>query len=79
MVEEIQKFTKLTLLIHLILGSVFTLLYFIPEITFGLFGIGYNAIAGAIAMALACAMLGLTVSSLCGLMVKEWRLIRKLK
>ncbi|MBN1803005.1 MAG: hypothetical protein JW891_15960 [Candidatus Lokiarchaeota archaeon] len=74
--EEIQKFTKLTLLIHLIIGCIMTLLFFIPEITFGLLSIAYNGTVGAIAMALASAMLGLTISSLCGLMAKEWMKIK---
>jgi hypothetical protein len=73
MVEEIQKFTKLTFLIHLILGSIVTIMYFMPEVTFASLGVTYSQEAGAVTMILACAVLGLTVSSLCGLMAKEWK------
>ena len=76
MVEEIQKFTKLTFLIHLVLGILFTILYWIPEASAPLFGIAYNAEAGAFSMVVGAAAAGLTVSSLLGLMAKEWKEVK---
>ena len=46
MVDEILKFTKLTFLIHFFIAVLFAILYFIPEISFPLFGVINNPVIG---------------------------------
>lgn len=58
------------------MGALFTILYWIPEISIPLFGATYNAEAGAFSMVVGAAAAGLTVSSLCGYMAKEWKEVK---
>lgn len=74
--EQIQKFTKITFLLHIILGAIFTILYWIPETTLPLFGVAYNPGAGAMSMLVGAAAAGLTVSSLFGFFAKEWKEVK---
>ncbi len=76
MADEILKFTKLTFLIHFILGVVFTVLYWIPEVTAPLFGITTTPMLTSSSMTVAALTLALTVSSLLGFLAKEWKQVK---
>ena len=76
MAEEILKFTKLTFVIHFISGLLFTVLFWIPDITGPLFVVNYSAEVGAVTMMLGAAFVGLTIGSLLGILAKEWKEIR---
>jgi len=76
MVDEILKFTKITFLIHIILGSIFTILYWIPEISAPIFGLPYLIEAGAVSMVLGAAAAGLVASSIFGYFAKEWKEVK---
>lgn len=76
MVDEILKFTKITFLIHIILGSIFTILYWIPEISAPIFGLPYLIEAGAVSMVLGAAGAGLVASSIFGYFAKEWKEVK---
>ena len=76
LVDEILKFTKYTFLIHFILGLIFTIFYWIPEISAPLFGISYSVEGGAFSMVVGAAGEGFTISSLFGFMAKEWKEVK---
>ncbi len=76
MAEEILKFTKLTFIIHFITGLIFTILFWLPEITAPLFGFTYTPGLGAVTMTLGATFVGLTVGSLLGILAKEWKEIK---
>jgi len=76
MTEEIQKFTKLTFIIHLIIGFVFTILFWIPDITLPLFGISRTLETHAMSLTIGSLFAGLTVSSLFGVLAKEWNKVK---
>lgn len=76
MVDEILKFTKITFLIHLIIGLIFSIMYWIPEITIPLFGWSYTAMIGALSQVIGAAGAGLTISSLFGYLAKEWKEVK---
>jgi hypothetical protein len=76
MAEEILKFTKLTFIIHFILGLIFTIIFWIPDITGDLFVDSYTPEVGAVTMMLGAAFVGLTIGSLLGIFAKEWKEIR---
>lgn len=76
LVNEILKFTKYTFLIHFILGVIFTIFYWIPEISSPLFGISYSVEGGAFSMVLGAAAAGFTISSLFGFIAKEWKEVK---
>jgi MFS family permease len=76
MADEIQKFTKLTFLIHLVLGLIFTVMYWIPEISAPLFGLTYTAQSGALSMIIGAATAGLTATSLFGYVSQEWKEVK---
>ena len=76
MAEEILKFTKLTFVIHFIIGLIFTILFWLPEITAPLFGFTYSPGLGAVTMTLGATFVGLTIGSLLGIFAKEWKEIR---
>ena len=75
LVDEILKFTKYTFLIHFVLGVIFTIFYWIPEISGPLFGISYFVECGASSMVLGAAA-GFSISSLFGFMAKEWKEVK---
>ncbi len=76
MTEEILKFTKLTFVIHFITGLIFTILFWLPQMTSTLFGFTYTAELGAVTMTLGSTFLGLTIGSLLGILAKEWKEIK---
>ena len=76
MAEEILKFTKLTFIIHFITGLIFTILFWLPEMTGPLFGLTYSPGLGAVTMTLGAAFVGLTIGSLLGILAKEWKEIK---
>ncbi len=76
MADEILKFTKLTFIIHFITGLIFTILFWLPEITGPLFGFTYTPGLGAVTMTLGATFVGLTVGSLLGILAKEWKEIK---
>ena len=76
MVDEILKFTKLTFIIHFITAVIFTILFWLPEITGPLFGFTYTPGLGAVTMTLGATFVGLTIGSLLGILAKEWKEIK---
>ncbi|MFX1387896.1 MAG: hypothetical protein ACFE9M_11820 [Promethearchaeota archaeon] len=76
MAEEILKFTKLTFIIHFVVALIFTILFFIPDITVPLFGIPFNIYTQAMCLTIASLFAGFTVSSLCGIFAKEWKQVK---
>lgn len=76
MAEEILKFTKLTFIIHFITGLIFTILFWLPEITSNLLGFTYTPGLGAATMTIGAAFVGLTIGSLLGIFAKEWKEIK---
>ncbi len=78
MVDEILKLTKYNFLLHLIVGAIFAILFWIPTV----FGLIFNvtieslSIAAAFAQMIGALFTGLTVSSLLGFMAKEWKQVR---
>ncbi len=76
MTEEIQKFTKLTFIIHFVIALIFTILFFMPDISVPIYGMTVTDEVHAITLTLASAFVGLTVSSLFGIMAKEWKQVK---
>ncbi len=76
MADEILKFTKLTFIIHFVVGLIFTILFFIPDITGPLSLENVSAETNALSLTIASLFAALTVSSLCGIMAKEWKEIK---
>jgi len=74
--DEILKFTKITFLIHFLLGIVFTVLFWLPEVTGPLFGLSYTDEMGALSMLIGALFLGLTIGSLFGFLAKEWKEVK---
>ncbi|NVM36389.1 MAG: hypothetical protein HWN81_12395 [Candidatus Lokiarchaeota archaeon] len=76
MAEGIQKFTKLTFIIHFVIALIFTILFFMPNISVPLYGMTVTNEVHAITLTVASAFAGLTVSSLFGIMAKEWKEVK---
>ena len=76
MAEEMLKFTKLTFIIHFIGGILFTILFFIPDITATMYGITPSLDTHAMSLTIGALFAGLTVSSLCGIRAKEWKEVK---
>lgn len=76
MSEEILKFTKMTFIIHFIIGLAFTVLFWIPDITTPLFGIERTFDTHAMSLTIGALFAGFTVSSLCGILAKEWKEVK---
>jgi hypothetical protein len=74
--EEILKFTKMTFIIHFIIGLAFTVLFWIPDITTPIFGLERTFDTHAMSLTIGALFAGLTVSSLCGILAKEWKEVR---
>ena len=74
--EEILKFTKMTFIIHFIIGLAFTVLFWIPDITTPLFGIDITYDTHAMSLTIGALFAGLTVSSLLGILAKEWKEVK---
>ena len=76
MAEEILKFTKITFIIHSIIGIIFAILFLLPDITGPLFVDPYTPEVGAVTMMLGAAGVGLTIGSILGILAKEWKEIK---
>ena len=77
MAEEILKFTKLTFIIHFLIGLTFTILFWIPDIILPVFLIaGMTGETHAMSLTIGCLFAGLTVSSLLGILAKEWKQVK---
>ena len=76
MVYEILKFTKITFLIHLFVGIIFSILYWIPPMLAALFALTLDAMSSALSQIIAALFTGLTLASLLGYMAKEWKQVR---
>ncbi|MFW9823528.1 MAG: hypothetical protein ACFFE4_11360 [Candidatus Thorarchaeota archaeon] len=76
MAEEILKFTKLTFIIHFVIGLIFTILFFIPDIIAPLYGISSTTETRALGMVIGSLYAGLTASSLFGFLAKEWKEVK---
>ena len=72
MVDEILKFTKITLLVQLIYGILFAILYWLPAVTLPLFGIAVNDGTSALIQFLGCALAALSVSTILSLRKTSW-------
>ena len=78
MAEEILKFTKLTFIIHFIIGLAFTILFWIPDITIPIF-LGVASLdldTHALTLTIGCLFAGFTMSSLLGILAKEWKQVK---
>ncbi|MFX1567642.1 MAG: hypothetical protein ACFFCV_04655 [Promethearchaeota archaeon] len=76
MAEEIQKFTKLTFIIHFVIALIFTILFFMPDVSVPIYGMTVTNDIHAITLTVASAFAGLTVSSLLGIFAKEWKEVK---
>ncbi len=77
MAEEILKFTKLTFIIHFVIALIFTILFFIPDITVPLYAtVPITPETHAMSLTIASLFAGLTVSSLLGMLAKEWKQVK---
>ena len=78
MAEEILKFTKLIFIIHFVIGLIFTILFWIPDIVLPLYVdiVLVNLATHALSLTIGCLFLGLTVSSLLGILAKEWKQVK---
>ena len=77
MVEEIQKFTKITFIIHFVIALIFTVLFFLPDTTIPLYtNEPITPETHAMCLTIASLFLGLTVSSLFGIIAKEWKEVK---
>ena len=76
MTEEILKFTKLTFIIHFVVALIFTILFFMPDITGPIALLNPSVETHALTLTIASLFAALTVSSLFGFLAKEWRQVR---
>jgi uncharacterized membrane protein YtjA (UPF0391 family) len=76
MVDEMLKFTKITFIIHFVIGLLFTILFWIPDITAPMFGIAVNPDTSALSRTIGALFAGLTVTSLFGFLAKEWKEVK---
>ncbi len=76
MVEEIQKFTKLTFIIHFIVGIMFSTLFWIPDFTLPLLGIELTLGTRAMCSSIGALFTGLTIGCLLGIFAKSWKEVR---
>jgi len=76
MVDELLKFTKLTFGIHFGIGLIFTILFFIPDITISIFGLMLTNDTHAMSLTIGCLFAGFTASSLFAVLAKEWKEVK---
>ncbi|MFX0082122.1 MAG: hypothetical protein ACFE94_10255 [Candidatus Hodarchaeota archaeon] len=76
MTEEILKFTRLTFIIHFVIGVIFTIAFWMPEMTADIYGIAYTDETGAMSLIIGSVFAALTVSSLFGFLAKEWKEVK---
>jgi len=73
MPEEILKFSKWAFLFHIILGIVFTILYWAPAVSMPIFGVIFNSAAGAYSQIVGATTAGLTLGSAFCYKATEWK------
>jgi len=76
MAEEMLKFTKITFIIHFVIGLLFTILFWIPDITAPMYGIPVDEYTSAMSRMIGSLFAALTVSSLFGFLAKEWKAVK---
>jgi hypothetical protein len=78
MAEEIIKFTKMTFIIHFIIGLAFTILFWIPDITIPLYvgPMGLTFETHAMSLTIGALFAGFTISSFFGILAKEWKQVK---
>ncbi|UCD02147.1 MAG: hypothetical protein JSV23_03795 [Promethearchaeota archaeon] len=76
MAEEILKFTKLTFIIHFVVALIFTILFFMPDITGPIALLNPSVETHALTLTIASLFAALTVSSLFGFLAKEWKQVK---
>ncbi|MFX1572440.1 MAG: hypothetical protein ACFFB0_06800 [Promethearchaeota archaeon] len=76
MVDDILKFTRLTFIIHFVIGLIFTIFFWFPEVAADMYGITYSDETVAMDMVIGALFAALTVSSLFGFLAKEWREVK---
>jgi hypothetical protein len=76
MPEEVLKFSKWAFLIHVILGFVFTILYWMPTVSMPILVGAFSAVAGGFSQIVGAACLGLTLGSVFCYMAIEWKQVK---
>ena len=76
MADEILKFTKLAFAINFVIGLIYTILYWLPELNTSLYGVTYTELVGALSWLIGSCMIGLTLGSLFSIFAKEWKEVR---
>jgi len=76
MVEEILKFTKLTFIIHFIIGIMFSALFWIPDVTLPLLGIVLTLDTRVLCLSIGALFTGFTIGCLLGIFAKSWKEVR---
>jgi len=76
MTQDVLKITKLTFGIHFIIGFIFTILFFIPDITIPMFGLALSFDTHALSLTIGSLFAGFTASSLFGIFAREWKQVK---
>lgn len=76
MVDKILTITKITFGIHFVIGFIFTILFFIPDIIIPIFGLALTLDTHALSLTIGCLFAGFTASSLFGVFAKEWKQVK---
>lgn len=76
MSDKILTITKLTFGIHFVIGLIFTILFFIPDISIPIFGLVLTFDTHALSLTLGSLFAGFTASSLFGVFAKEWKEVK---
>lgn len=76
MVDEILKFTKITLFLHLIVIIIFTILFWLPPVFAILFALTLDAMSSALCQMIAAIFTGATAMNLFGSLAKEWKQVK---
>jgi hypothetical protein len=76
MAEEVLKFTKLTIIVHLVIVVFYGILYWLPEINAPLYGITLTPALAALNMLLGSVMFGFAIGDLLCILAKEWKVVK---
>ena len=76
MTEEILKFTKLNFIIHFVILLLYTILFWLPDINFPMYGITYTPELVALSLMLGSCFTGFAIGALFGIIAKEWKEVR---
>ena len=76
MTDEILTITKLTFGIHFVIGLIFTILFFIPDIIVPIFGLTLTFDTHALSLTISSLFAGFTASSLFGVFAKVWKEVK---